>query len=151
MDWAERGLKTFPNNTDERLMEFLADEYHRRKRHDEAMQLIWKVFTERASLESFQILKKHADRVVQWPAWREKALAFIRADIERERKNTERKPKGLWAWNAYVTDHSLLVAIFLWEKDAESAWREAQTGGCHNSWWMELAAKREVEFPADAI
>src|SRR5208282_1611697 len=49
MEWAERGIKAFPDRTDSRLREFLADEYHRRKRHDEAMQPIWKTFAERTS------------------------------------------------------------------------------------------------------
>ena len=149
--WAERGIKAFPEKTDHRLREFLADEYHRRKRHDEAMQLIWTDFTERKQLATYQKLKDHADRVGQWTAWRDKALASIRGDIEREKKQLEGKPARRWGWNVYAPDHSLLVEIFLWEKDVESAWREAQTGGCHDSWWMRLAGRREKEFPADAI
>jgi uncharacterized Zn finger protein len=151
LDWAERGVKAFTQNTDSRLREFLADEYHRHKRHDEALQLIWTDFTERTQLATYQKLKDHADRVGQWPGWRDKALAFIRTDIEREKKQMAQKPARGWGWNVYASDHSLLVEIFLWEKDVESAWREAQTGGCHNSWWMQLAAKRENKFPADAI
>lgn len=151
LDWAERGVKAFTQNTDSRLREFLAGEYHRRKRHDEALQLIWADFTERTQLATYQKLKDHADRVGQWPGWRDKALAFIRADIEREKKQVAQRSGRGWGWNVYASDHSLLVEIFLWEKDVESAWREAQIGGCHNSWWMELAAKREKEFPADAI
>jgi len=150
LDWAERGVKAFAERTDHRLREFLADEYHRRKRHDEAMQLVWKTFSDHMSLESYQTLKSHADRVRDWPAWREKALASIRADIEREKKQAAQGRQG-WGWNAYAADHSLLVQIFLWEKDVESAWREAQAGGCHDSWWMELARLREKNFPADVV
>ena len=40
LDWAERGVKAFPDRTDSRLREFLANEYHRRQRHEEAMALI---------------------------------------------------------------------------------------------------------------
>jgi hypothetical protein len=29
-----------------------------------------------------------------------------------------------------VADRSELVRIFLWEKDVDSAWREAKSGGC---------------------
>ena len=36
---AERGLRSFPERADSRLREFLAQEYHRRERHDEAMAL----------------------------------------------------------------------------------------------------------------
>lgn len=49
------------------------------------------------------------------------------------------------------SDHSLLVQIFLWEKDTDAAWREAQTGGCSGALWMELAAKQEQEHPADVL
>ncbi|MBI5588044.1 MAG: hypothetical protein HY889_06725, partial [Deltaproteobacteria bacterium] len=38
-----------------------------------------------------------------------------------------------------------------WEKDVETAWREAKAGGCSNDLWMELAAKREKEHPEDAL
>ena len=150
LDWAERGIKAFPDRTDSRLCEFLADEYHRRKRHDEAMQLIWKIFTERTSLESYQTLKKHAERIRQWPAWRGKALEFVRAEIEGEKKQFAQKRQA-WGWTPHPPDHSLLVQIFLWEKDVEAAWREAQAGGCHGSWWMELARLREKQFPADVV
>ena len=70
---AERGMKTFPERVDSRLREFLAMEYHRRNRHDEAMALIWAEFTESPSLERYQNLKTHADRTHEWPTWREKA------------------------------------------------------------------------------
>ena len=47
--WAEKGLKTFPDHTDGRLREFAAEEYHRRRRHDDAMKLVWAEFSERPS------------------------------------------------------------------------------------------------------
>lgn len=148
--WAERGVKAFPDRTDSRLREFLADEYHRRKRHDEAMQLVWKIFAERLSLAHYQTLKQRAGRVQQWPAWCEKALAFVSAEIEREKKQLAQK-RQTWGWTPHMPDHSLLVEIFLWEQDVEAAWREAQTGGCHDHWWMQLARLREKEFPADVV
>jgi uncharacterized Zn finger protein len=56
------------------------------------------------------------------------------------------------SWAAYRNaDHSELARIFLWEKDIETAWREAQAGGCSNSLWLELAAKREKEYPEDVL
>src|SRR5262245_50402490 len=53
MEWAERGVKAFPERTDSRLRDFLAQEYHRRKRHDEAMALIWADFAESPILEEY--------------------------------------------------------------------------------------------------
>jgi hypothetical protein len=83
LEWAERGVKTFPERTDSRLREFLAEEYHRRKRHDEAMALIWAEFTESTSLEQYKKLKTHAERIEQWESWREKALDYLRSEIAR--------------------------------------------------------------------
>lgn len=147
LEWAERGVKAFPERTDSRLREFLAEEYHRRKRHNEAMALIWAEFTESSSLEQFKKLKTHAERMGQWQPWREKAFRYLREHIAGAKH--ERQMTG-WAWYRKA-DHSELVRIFLWEKDVEAAWREAQEGGCSDNLWLELAAKREKEYPEDAL
>jgi len=147
LEWAERGVKTFPQRTDSRLREFLAAEYHRRKRHDEAMALVWAGFCETAGLDQYRNLKGHADRMGQWPAWREKGLAFLRDRIAKAKADVRRNQRA-WAARA---DHSELVTIFLWEKDVEAAWREAMEGGCSNDLWMDLARKREKNHPEDAL
>ncbi len=145
LEWAEAGLKAFPERTDSRLREFLAAAYHRNKRHDEAMKLMWLEFAEHSSLENYGKLKKNADRIGQWPLWREKALDFVRKEIEaKKRKSTFR------SWD-YGPDNSLLVEIFLWEKDPDAAWLEARAGGCSQQLWMKLAAVREKDHPEDAI
>lgn len=151
LEWAERGVRAFPQRTDSRLREFLADEYHRRKRYDEAMALIWAEFCEAPDLDRYQKLKAHADRIDQWTDWRQRALALTRETIAKAKRET-RRPAGAhqWAW-APRADHSTLVRIFLWEKDIETAWREAQDGGCSPGLWMELAAQREKDHPEDAV
>lgn len=147
LEWAERGISAFPKRTDPRLRDFLAEEYHRRKRHEEAMALIWAGFTESPTLHEYQKLKSHADRIGQWPAWRGKALAAIREAItEAKRKTAENQ----WGWEARA-DHSELVQVFLWEKDIEAAWREAKEGGCSNSLWLQLAGIREKDHPEEAL
>ena len=147
LEWAERGVKAFPQRTDSRLREFLAEEYHRRKRHDEAMALVWAEFTESPSLEQYRKLKAHAERIGQWEPWREKALDYLRSQIAGAKSERQ---KNRWPWHRKA-DHSELVRIFLWEKDVEAAWREAQGGGCSNDLWLELAAKREREHPEEAL
>ncbi len=147
LEWAERGVKAFPERIDPRLHEFLAEAYHRRKRHDEAMALVWAEFTDSPGLEQYRNLKSHADRVSQWPAWREKGLAFLREEIAKARTQAR---KNRWGWAARL-DHSELVTIFLWEKAVEAAWREAKEGGCSNDLWMQLAARREKDHPGDAL
>lgn len=148
LEWAEDGLKAFPNKTDSRLREFLANEHHARARHDDAMKLIWQEFSENATLESYKLLKKHArmsDGSSEWKRWREMALQWIRDDIARRK---EHAGKAGWHWN--LGDHSELVRVFLWEKDVEQAWQEAQSGGCNESLWLELARLREEDHPEDA-
>ncbi len=157
LEWAERGVKAFPERTDSRLREFLAGEYHRRQRYDEAMALIWAEFTESPNLEQYRNLKAHADRlpaapaaqagVGQWQGWQQKALGFLRETIAKAKR--ENRPDR-WGWSRR-TDHSELVRILLWQKDVEAAWREAQEGGCSDDLWLELAAKREKDHPADVL
>ena len=147
LEWAERGTTAFPKHTDSRLREFLANEYHRRKRHNEAMALVWAEYTDSPRLHEYQNLKTHAGKIGTWGQWREKALEYLRRQIAAA-INERRKDR----WAAYRDgDHSELARIFLWERDIEAAWREAQEGGCSNSLWLELAAKREIEHPEDAL
>lgn len=146
--WAERGVQAFPKNTDERLRDWLANEYQRRQRHDDALALIWAEFTEaHFYMSSYQKLKHYADGCEAWPSWRERALALVR---ERVSKPAPRPATARWQWQA-PADNAELVRIFLWEKDAEAAWHEAQAGGCTNELWLELAAAREQEHPEDAL
>lgn len=137
VDWAERGVKAFPQRTDPRLREFLAGEYHRRKRHEEAMTLIWASFEEAPWLAQYQALKSHADRCALWPLWRERALICLRKKLESS--------------GARNADRSTLVQIFLWEKDLAAAWCEAAEGGCSDDLWMKLADLRESDHPADTL
>lgn len=146
LEWAERGLEAFPVRTDPRLREFLAEAYHRRKRHDEAMALIWAGFVERPCLQTYEGLLTHADRCRQRPSWRERALGHLRQAIAKASK-----ARPVKAWSPPRVDHSLLVQIFLWENDVEAAWAEANTGGCSEDLWLELAARREKTHPQDAL
>ena len=147
LEWAERGVKAFPERTDSRLREFLAEEYHRRKRHEEAMGLVWLEFTDSAELDQYQNLKRHADRGRQWPPWREKALDHLRQLIAKAKRESAGRR---WGWAAR-SDHTELVRVFLWEKDIEAAWREARDGGCSDDLWPALAAKREQDHPEDVL
>jgi len=147
LEWAEKGLQTFPENVDSRLREFLANEYHRRRRHSETMQLIWANFTDNPGLEKYKALKEHAERIKEWSKWRQQALEHIRGLIADAKRG--KSPTGKYWLD--VREHSMLVEIFIWEQDIEAAWREAQTGGCNEYFWMELARLREKEHPADAV
>jgi uncharacterized Zn finger protein len=145
VQWAERGVGAFPHDTDVRLREFLAHEYHALGRHDEAMPLMWAAFADDPRLELYKQLKAHADRSRAWPEWREKAFAHLRSVIAAE-KSSYRKSRWM-----PEPDNSRIVSILLWEKDIDGAWREAQTGGCTSALWLELARLREKSHPADAL
>ncbi len=142
LEWAEKGIQIFGENADSRLQDLLAELYHRRKRHDEAMSLIWFQFERRSSLAAFQHLKKHADRSKQWRVWRERALQQVHAEIAEQPKGGTRSGKP---------DHSLLVEIYLWEGDIEAAWTAANAGSCGEALWLQLAGLREKTHPRDAI
>ncbi|HKY44315.1 MAG TPA: hypothetical protein VJM50_14610 [Pyrinomonadaceae bacterium] len=149
--WAEQGIKSFPR-ADSRLVEFLAVEYHRRSRHDDAMTLIWNQFVESPYLQNYRELKAHARKVrpdPDWPAWRDKALSHLRTVIEKE-KQEEKTSKTVWHWAGHA-DNSRLVEIFVWEKRYDEAWQEACAGGCSSSLWLRVAAVREEKHPGDAI
>jgi uncharacterized Zn finger protein len=145
LEWAEMGLRAFPERTDSRLRGFVADEYHRRGRHTDAMDLAWTEFRERPDLERYKNLRRHADRAKSWSTWRERALAAIRQEVATQTREHGRSQRAGHA------DRSILVEIYLWESDLEAAWKEAQTGGCSEGLWVVLADERGKEYPEDAM
>lgn len=145
LDWARRGLAAFRSRPDWRLRELAADELHRRGEHDEALKLVWAAFEESPGLTSYQQLHHQVKEArADWPSWSDRALTFLRADIERRRG----RQQGPWD---PVADRSSLVEIFLWRNEPEIAWREAVEGGCNERLWLQLASIREGEHPEDAV
>jgi len=158
-EWAEKGLAAFDDHNDSRLRNFLADEYLRTKRTDDAMAMIWGNFEERPSLETYQDLAKYSKKVKSWEKWREKAFVHLRADVknrkavfeEQKAGNSSQKQSVYYRWSPQPPDHSLLVTILLWEKYDEKAWAEAQSGGCREQLWLDMAKRREKTHPKNAI
>jgi len=153
LNWAEHGWRAFTGTrADDRLREFLADTYHDRGRHKEAMTLIWDAFFDRPAVDSYQSLHRHAKRSGDWPAWRDKALACVRERISAAaRGRSSAKQPGNRMWPPSWSDRSVLVEILLWERKVEDAWREAKDGGCSTGLWLRLAEKREKPHPLDAL
>ncbi len=150
--WAERGWAAFAEAPypDDRLRQFLADAYHDRGRHEDAMSLAWQAFSKLPNFTSYGDLKRHADRAGAWAAWREKALARIHECLADARRPQGRAP-GTFFRGQEESGHSILVEIFLWEGDGEAAWREAKTAGCSPRLWLELAESRAATHPLDAV
>ena len=109
--------------------------------------LAWVQFEEGPYLENYIKLNKVTSKLNDWSIWRDKALACLRNRIAHAfaegSKSRYLQPKA--------PDQSPLVEIFLWEKDAEAAWKEAQSGICHEKLWIRLAELRSKDHPADAI
>lgn len=143
LDWAERGRKAFPDRHDSRLVDFLADEYGRRGQHEEAMALTWEQFQQQPALVSYQRLKTCTERAGTWNDWRTKVLAWLHEGFLNAGKHDRRR--GVWM----SRDHSLLVEIFLWEGDSDTALAEAKAGGCGESLWFSIAEAREAKHPED--
>jgi len=159
IEWAEKGLAAFPDSRDDRLNSFLAEEYSRAKRPDDAMAVIWANFIGRPSLDSYFDLAKYARKLKCWDKWRKKAFDLIRGTIKDRQAEYERKSADHYT-NRHgflrrlapkPPNHSLLVGILLWEKRRDDAWEEAQKGGCSNDLWLDLARQREEKHPEDAI
>lgn len=147
LEWAERGLAAFPERPDARLREFLAREYHRRGRHEDAVAIAWDEFVDSPSIDFYRNLKKHADRVERWPEWRERALELMRERVAEARRKATGEPRSRYG----RADYSELVTVFLWEKDVEAAWAAAVEGGCYEGLWMQLADLRQEEHPQDSL
>jgi uncharacterized Zn finger protein len=147
LDWAQKGLAVFTDRPDSRLEDFVADQLHQRGEHDQAMALIWAQFARQPELGTYQHLYDHAQCFEAWSTWRSKALDLI----EQRVGAAMRQPAGNEWGRAVTADHSLIVEIYLWEGDVETAWREAQLGGCSNRLWMRLAEQREPDHPADVL
>ena len=146
LEWAERGLKAFPKKTDKRLLEILARQYVRANRDDDAMAVVWRVFTEQFTVAHYEQLHAFAHPMQRWPEWRAKALRAIR-DSMAKRVPNDNSPNSAAHWS---TNGSLLVDIFLWENTPDVAWTEAQALGCSSDHWMRLARLREIAYPDDA-
>lgn len=112
------------------------------------MKLIWAVFSGRPCFDTYCKLQDYATGAGHWPEWRERALAAIRGRIA---KGKEEARKTHYPALIPDHDHSTLVQIFLYEGDAEAAWKEATEGGCSSTLRLRLAAGREEEHPQDAV
>ena len=141
--WAERGRAAFRDDLNWPLVEFLAAEYRRRKRFDDAVALAWEHFTVYPGLKAYQLLKSGAEGARAWTAWREKALAWLRETCAKD------PSRSRYAWT--LGGRSLLVEILLWEGDSDGALAEAGAGGCTVDLWFHLARAREKDHPADAV
>ncbi len=146
LEWAERGLKRFPERPDNRLRDFLVAAYLKHGRKDEALQLTWIQFEEHPGLEHYKKLKEVAGKLGIWPVQRSRALSLVAEVIARAATTTNK-----WKPKPSTPDHSLRVEIALWEQDLDAAWAAAHEGVCNRNLLVALAGKLEKSRPGDAV
>ena len=144
LQWAEDGRKASKNQLSISLDDFLVAEYHRRKRHDDAIALRWSFFESHPGLDGYQKLKAAASKTKSWQTWREKALALL-----RQPKSARPRTRDVFS---YVDSKaSVLIQISLWEGDPRAALAEARASGCPGHLWLHIAKALEADSPTDAI
>ncbi|MEX2132041.1 MAG: hypothetical protein WD772_11190, partial [Pseudohongiellaceae bacterium] len=121
--------------------DFLVEEYGRRKQYDKAVNLAWRQFRQQPRLEYYKTLKVAATANGSWPAQREQVLDHL------QRMDTGKKSSNHWGHNS---GSILLIDIYLWEKNIDSALRTADHSGASASQWLTLARACEPDRPAEA-
>jgi uncharacterized Zn finger protein len=144
LGWAERARRSFPDEFNGPLVEFLVGAYGKRRHHQDAVSVAWDHFDRHPAFSSYKLLEKAGKTAGDWSALRGKALVQLRKALE-----TRRSSQSQWHWT--IGGHSLLVEIFLHEADSDAALAEARAGGCRADLWMALAKAREEKHPWDAI
>lgn len=141
--WAERGLASFRDGYDGRLVDFLVTAYAKGDDRLKAAALQERYFRAQPSLDAWKKLKSLIKPAKAWTALRgELLLTLERAMVERARKTGA---------DRYSMVKPVLVEILLWEKDTSEALRVAKAHGAAQDQWLRLAALCEPEFPHEAI
>jgi len=169
--WAERGIAAYPDCIDARLVEALAEEYERCGRDADALTVMWSFLERRPTVDSYARLKAHAVKNGDWDEWRSKALDRLRGvatepgppigtmpmrgmpgrPVKAQRSTQSLgsvRPAAIVGW---TPGRSEAVKALLWEGDVDAAWEEAVAGGCSTALWMQVAAARAADHPADAL
>ena len=145
--WAEKGL-ALHGASDSRLVEAVAEEYHRAGRGEDAVRVAWDAYGDSPGLRTYRQLAEQAQRAGVWPACHEKALELLRARTKGQSKPARGR---VTRWPAAKPDSSTLVEVLLFDGEVEQAWAEASAAGCRRDLWLELARRREAQHPLDAI
>ena len=152
LTWLEKGLGAFGTD-DVRLVDALAEEYHRAGRGTDAVELCWRAYEPDPSPAGYRRLSENARKARIWDDWHDRALTALRQAVEARIADATKPPsrRSRPVYYGPPADASYLVEVLLFEGDVEQAWAEAQAAGCADRWWSELARLREEEHPGDAI
>ena len=145
--WAYKGMTACPTYAQSALTAFAIEEYHSRGNHNDAMKLAWEEFIKTLTVDAYKTLEKDAVKAGAWPEWREQALAEIRKRLAMVKNRSAGRSLPASAW--LFGDHSMLVEIFLYEKNSVEARREAELGGCSDKLLVKLEDLRADEYPEE--
>src|SRR5919109_893111 len=148
IDWAERGLREFPDFQDHRLTDLLSEMHAAAGRHERTVELAWTHFEDRPGVETYAGLLRRAEAAGDPVGWRKRAHERLRERAEEQR--AQARASG-FRWQRARADRSQLVRILLWEGELDAAWQEACQGGCSEDLWLTLADRRAVDYPEDAV
>lgn len=143
--WVERGDRSFPDEVDRHIAEYLIEAYANAARHDDALHVAWRDFAFRPDLKKYQKLKTCAERTMAWPQWREKALAELAADPKPDDGTLRSR------FDARRRDTETLLDVHLWEGSIGAALAEARAYGCSLDRMATLAQACEKDHLDDAV
>lgn len=143
VSWAERGLQSFGNDYDGRLVAFLVKAYCRRKRTQEAAALQERYFRASPSLDAWKQLGKLVKPAKVWASLRLELLGLLEQGAQARQRKT-----GV---DRYRGDCGVLIEILLWEKDASEALRVANSYGAVDHLWLDIASVCEQQLPREAV
>ncbi|WP_293369277.1 DUF6880 family protein [Nevskia sp.] len=146
LDWAERGLKAFPNEP--RLQSLLAEFYQRDGLDDEAVALRWTLFEGYPGPEQFLALKAAA--ASRWPTWRERALTLVKQREAASRSGSRMPLPVQAAGGASAQPVSLRVQLHLAEAQVDDALAAAAEGDCAPQILQRLALAAEAASKTEA-
>ena len=156
--WAERGLAAFedsdhPMRGDSRLDDVVLVGWSERGRTADVVELVWKRFTEKPTLASYQRLKRWTGEAGEWDEHRPRAMAVLEAQAAARAEAVANRPTPINRYSARLpvpTTHDELIAVLAWDGQLDDAWAMALEHGASLPLWLELAAAMEPERPLDA-
>ena len=91
LTWLEKGLAAFGTN-DVRLVDALAEEYHRAGRGADAVELCWRAYEPEPSPAGYRRLSENARKAGAWDDWRDRALTALRQAVEARIADAAKPP-----------------------------------------------------------
>jgi uncharacterized Zn finger protein len=132
IEWLERGIKAFPNET--RLHEGLAGHYEREGFKEDALAIRRQAFERSPTAEHFLALRKAVPKKADWPALRETLYAALGQD----------KP------DSHFSPTDMKVRFMLVDGEADRAHTLALKEGVSSDTWQKVFSGIEKSAPADA-